>query len=59
MSRPQVSGEYGISQRYLELAPARGEGPRFVRIGRSVHYRPEDVEAWLESLVVDPTEGRR
>ncbi len=27
----------------------RGGGPRSIRIdARSVHYRPEDVEAWLE-----------
>ena len=26
-----------------------GKGPRFVKIGRSVRYRAEDVRAWLES----------
>jgi len=27
----------------------RGEGPKWVRLdSRSVRYRPEDVEAWLE-----------
>jgi len=27
----------------------RGGGPRWIRIdARSVRYRPEDVEAWLE-----------
>ncbi len=27
----------------------RGDGPRWIRIdARSVRYRPEDVEAWLE-----------
>jgi excisionase family DNA binding protein len=25
-----------------------GSGPRFIRIGRSVRYRPEDIEHWLE-----------
>lgn len=59
LTRADVERVYGVSKRFLELAPARGEGPRFVRIGRSVRYRPEDVEAWLETLVVDPTDGRR
>ena len=59
LNRSVVEATYGVSQRYLELAPARGEVPRFVRIGRSVRYRPEDVEAWLETLIVDPTEVRR
>lgn len=26
----------------------RGEGPRGVRVGRHVRYRPADVERWLE-----------
>jgi len=25
------------------------EGPRFLKIGASVRYRPEDVDAWLKS----------
>lgn len=30
------------------------QGPRFLKISSSVRYRPEDVEAWLNSL---PTGG--
>lgn len=26
-----------------------GRGPVFVKAGRSVRYRPEDVEAWLRA----------
>jgi predicted DNA-binding transcriptional regulator AlpA len=26
-----------------------GHGPRFLRIGASVRYRPEDVDSWLNS----------
>ena len=29
-------------------------GPRFVKLGAAVRYRPEDVSAWLESR---PTGG--
>lgn len=54
MTRDEVAEIYGISKRRLELAPARGEGPAFVRIGRSVRYRPGDVEAWLEAQLVRP-----
>ena len=42
--------------RYCGVAPVtlrrwrlEGRGPRFVRLGRSVKYRLEDVEAWLKS----------
>lgn len=27
---------------------SRGVGPKFVRVGRFVRYRPADVEEWLE-----------
>lgn len=30
------------------------QGPRFLKIGAAVRYRPEDVEAWLNSR---PTGG--
>lgn len=59
LTRAGVEAAYGVSKRFLELAPSRGEGPRFVRLGRSVRYRPEDIEAWIEAQLVDPAEGRR
>ncbi|WP_340109417.1 helix-turn-helix domain-containing protein [Pikeienuella sp. HZG-20] len=54
MTRDEVAEIYGISKRHLELTPSRGEGPAFVRIGRSVRYRPTDVAAWLEAQLVRP-----
>jgi excisionase family DNA binding protein len=35
----------------LEKLRVYGGGPRFVRLGRAVRYRPADLEAWLESRV--------
>ena len=29
-----------------------GRGPRFVRIGRHVRYRSEDLRAWLDGCAV-------
>lgn len=51
LSRAEVEQIYGITKRYLELAPGRGVGPRFVRIGRLVRYRPGDIEDWIEAQV--------
>lgn len=31
-----------------------GTGPAFIRVGRQIRYRPDDLEAWLESRRVDP-----
>lgn len=38
----------------LSVATARrrrilGQGPKYLKIGASVRYRPEDVSAWLKS----------
>ena len=26
-----------------------GQGPKFIKLGAAVRYKPEDVSAWLES----------
>ncbi len=42
----QAARSLGISERKLAELTSSGEIP-CVRIGRSVRYRPEDLEAWL------------
>lgn len=32
-----------------------GRGPRFVKIGRNVRYRPSDINAWLDQQTRDQT----
>lgn len=36
------------------------QGPKYIKIGAAVRYKPEDVSAWLESRPVGggQTEGR-
>ena len=57
LSRDDVVSLYGVSKRYLETAPSRGEGPPIIRIGRSVRYRVVDIETWIASLSVAPRRG--
>ena len=33
----------------------KGVGPRYIKIGRLVRYRPEDVELWLEAQTRNST----
>jgi len=33
----------------------RGRGPRFVKLGGGVLYRPEDIEAFISANVRDPS----
>ncbi|MGO4689460.1 helix-turn-helix transcriptional regulator [Glaciibacter sp. 2TAF33] len=37
----------GLTQRGLSEKRITGTGPAFMRIGKSVRYRPEAVDAWL------------
>ena len=39
----------GLKRGTLEKWRLRGCGPRFIKVGRAVRYRPEDIDAWLSS----------
>lgn len=41
----------GKSTAWCERARWAGEGPRFIKLGRHVRYRAEDVLAWIEDNV--------
>lgn len=38
----------GKSTAWAERARWAGEGPRFIKLGRHVRYRADDVLAWIE-----------
>lgn len=42
---PGTNRQTWAQQRY------EGSGPAFIKVGRRVFYRPEDVKAWEESQV--------
>jgi hypothetical protein len=42
----QAADELGLSPRTLEGWRRRGEGPPYLKIGRRVKYRPEDIEGF-------------
>ena len=39
LSRPEVHTHFGLTQRFLEVAAVKGNGPPFIKLGRSVRYR--------------------
>lgn len=45
----QLAKRLGMSRKALSIRRWRGGGPPFVRLGRRVFYRPEDVQEWLAS----------
>ena len=48
----------GVSQSWLAKARLRGDGPRFVKIGRSVRYRVEAVLEYVRSRTRNSTSER-
>ncbi len=48
LSPDEVSILTGISKSQLEVWRRRGDGPKFIRIGKLVKYRRDLLEAFLE-----------
>lgn len=59
ISKPMSAKEFaawrGVSEQALATERYRGTGPKFVKWGARVYYRPEDVQEYLEANVHDQT----
>ena len=51
----QAAEYLGLKRTTLEAWRCRGDGPRFVKMGRLVKYRHADLEAFIESRTRDNT----
>lgn len=49
---PDVAKMLGISITKLEHWRSAGEGPTWIKVGRSVRYRPQEIESYLEANTV-------
>lgn len=47
LTTAQLSRYLQTAEKTLRQWRWSGQGPRFVKVGRAVRYRPEEVEAWL------------
>ncbi|WP_084404752.1 helix-turn-helix domain-containing protein [Pseudovibrio sp. Ad13] len=45
----------GISIRTIQAWRVRGGGPSYVKMGKSVRYRPSDIQNWIESHLTSST----
>lgn len=54
LSDTEVADRLGVSRFTVRAWRHKGQGPRFMKMGRAVRYRPEDVEAFKETALVDP-----
>lgn len=48
LDQEQVAEYLGKSVAWCERSRWTGSGPKFVKIGKAVRYRADDVLAWLE-----------
>jgi predicted DNA-binding transcriptional regulator AlpA len=51
----EAAAELHVEPQTLAAWRHRGEGPRYVKIGKLVFYRPSDIREWLATRVTEPT----
>jgi excisionase family DNA binding protein len=47
----ELSAVLGVPEATLYAWRTHGKGPRGIRVGRHLRYRPEDVKSWIEAQV--------
>ena len=55
LTEREVAELLGLSVATLPRVEAQREGPRFLRLGRSVRYLPSDVADFVRASAVDTT----
>ena len=58
LSEVEVAKILGISCASLQQHRWLGRGIPFIKVGRSVRYSVDDLQAYIEENRVDPEEGR-
>lgn len=51
LSPEELAASIKMSKKTLAKWRCNGRGPRYVRLGHAVRYRPQDVTEWLEAKV--------
>ena len=55
LTEKEVSAEYGVKIKTLQMWRWRRQGPAFIRISsRAVRYERSEIEAWLDRCRVAP-----
>ena len=55
LTQPETAKLLRLSERTLERFRVSGFGPRFVKVGRRVLYRPADIETWTDQRTFSNT----
>ncbi len=51
----EVAVRLGVSRFTVRAWRLKGAGPRFLKMGRAVRYRPEDVQEYEQRVLIGPT----
>ncbi len=54
LSEREAADMLGWSVKTLQARRYRGEPPRYCKVGRSVRYRVNDLQTFLENCLVEP-----
>ncbi|MCZ4539854.1 helix-turn-helix transcriptional regulator [Dietzia maris] len=57
IAAPALAQEFGVTVQRLATWRHQGVGPAYVKVGRLVRYRREDVDAWLDAQTVETAGG--
>jgi hypothetical protein len=58
LNQLELARRWAISPRTLERWRWTGEGPRFLKVGKRVVYRIDDIEAFEAKRLMSSTSGR-
>ena len=59
LTEKEVAKQISVSLASLRRWRLVQRGPRFIKVGALVRYRPEDLEQWLEALPAGGAGGQR
>lgn len=54
----QAASLLNLSSRTLQAWRLTGTGPAFVRAGRAIRYRRQDLVAWIDANICQPVPSR-
>jgi hypothetical protein len=58
LREPEVKRRYGLGSAWLRKSRKLRRGPAFIRVGRMIFYRREDLDAFVKANRIEPDTRR-
>lgn len=58
LTQKEVAALLCLHPTTLKVWIHKGKGPKYSRIGGAIRYRPEDIQAFINEGLIDPTETK-